>query len=108
MKHWTAYGVESNRMGFDGRGISLHDLSDSYFKPLKMCVLTSAEDADARVSSAMCAYDAINGVPSCANSWMNDKVLRQTWYLVPGTWYWYWYWYWYECNELTAVGCSRM
>ena len=76
MKHWTAYGVEGNiqkyRMAFDAN-ISLHDLADSYFVPLKTCVTHT------NLSAVMCAYPAINGTPSCANEWMNDKVLRQMW-----------------------------
>ena len=71
MKHWTAYGVESNRMGFNGV-ISVHDLAETYMEPLHRML-------KANVSAAMCAYDAINGTPSCANGWMNDRVLRQHW-----------------------------
>ena len=71
MKHWTAYGVESNRMGFNGN-ISVHDLAETYMEPLHRMLR-------ANVSSAMCAYDAINGTPSCANGWMSDRVLRQHW-----------------------------
>jgi hypothetical protein len=44
MKHWTAYGVESNRMGFAGE-ISVHDLSDTYFKPLKMALAVNISSA---------------------------------------------------------------
>jgi len=71
MKHWTAYGVEANRFGFNGN-ISVHDLAETYMEPLHRML-------DANVSAAMCAYDAINGTPSCANGWMSDRVLRQHW-----------------------------
>jgi len=59
-------------MGFDAN-ISLHDLADSYFVPLKTCVQQT------NLSGVMCSYSAINGTPSCANEWMNAKVLRRAW-----------------------------
>jgi pre-mRNA-splicing factor SYF2/beta-D-xylosidase 4 len=76
MKHWTAYSVENSpggpgRMGFDGN-ISLHDLVDTYFPGMRM-------SAESNISSAMCAYDAINGTPSCINGWMTNSVARETW-----------------------------
>lgn len=71
MKHWTAYSVESNRMGFNGV-ISVYDLAATYFRPLKMAVAIN-------VSAAMCSYAAINGTPSCGNHWMSGSVLRGTW-----------------------------
>jgi hypothetical protein len=58
MKHWTAYGVESNRMGFNGN-VSVHDMSETYMRPLQLMLA-------ANVSSAMCAYDAINVRPPIA------------------------------------------
>ena len=27
----------------------------------------------------MCSYNAINGVPSCASSWLLDEVARKDW-----------------------------
>lgn len=71
MKHWTAYSVESNRFGFDAN-VSMHDLVDTYFVGMQMA-------ADANISSAMCAYDAINGTPSCINGWMSNTIARKTW-----------------------------
>ena len=47
MKHWTGYGVESNRMGFNGI-ISVHDLAETYMVPLQKMLR-------ANVSGAMCA-----------------------------------------------------
>ena len=47
MKHWTAYGVENNRMGFNGN-VSVHDMSETYMVPLQIML-------EANVSSAMCA-----------------------------------------------------
>lgn len=53
MKHWTAYGVENGRMGFNGN-VSVHDMSETYMVPLQIML-------EANVSSAMCAR-----VPSTA------------------------------------------
>ena len=58
-------------MGF-GANISLHDLADTYFVGMRMA-------AEANISSAMCAYDAINGTPSCLNGWMSNAVAHETW-----------------------------
>ena len=71
MKHWAAYGVEHDRDGFNAN-VSVHDLSETYMAPLRMML-------EANVSAVMCAYDAINGTPSCANGWMSNTVLRETW-----------------------------
>lgn len=71
MKHWAAYNVEHGRDGFNAN-VSVHDLSETYMVPLQMML-------QANVSAAMCAYSAINGTPSCANSWMSNTVLRETW-----------------------------
>ena len=34
---------------------------------------------DGQVSGIMCSYNAVNGVPSCANDWLLQTVLRDTW-----------------------------
>jgi beta-glucosidase len=73
MKHWTAYSEESNRMAFNGN-VSVHDMSDTYMVPLQIMLTANVTGL-----SAMCAYDAINGTPSCANGWMSNTVLRKHW-----------------------------
>ena len=32
-----------------------------------------------RVSGLMCSYNAVNGVHSCANSWLLKDVARESW-----------------------------
>ena len=32
-----------------------------------------------KVSSLMCSYNAVNGVPSCANDWLLKTVAREAW-----------------------------
>jgi beta-glucosidase len=72
-KHFAVHsGPESIRDGFNSI-VSQHDLADTYLPAFRQ--LTSNADADAM----MCSYNAINGVPSCANpSLLTDRV-RDTW-----------------------------
>ena len=46
---------------------------DSYMLPFQACV------EKGRVSSLMCSYNSINGVPSCANDWLQNTVARGDW-----------------------------
>ena len=32
-----------------------------------------------KVSGLMCSYNEVNGVPSCANSWLLTTVAREAW-----------------------------
>ena len=72
MKHFDAYSVETNRMHSDNN-ISQFDYWDSYLPQYKR-VFT-----EAKAAGAMCSYQAANGVPSCANSWLLNEVLRGEW-----------------------------
>ena len=49
------------------------DLVDSYMRPFQTCV------EKGRVTSLMCSYNAVNGVPSCANDWLLQTVARDNW-----------------------------
>lgn len=51
----------------------MQDLVDSYMRPFQACV------EKGRVSSLMCSYNAVNGVPSCANDWLLQTVARDNW-----------------------------
>merc|ERR1719231_118579 len=68
----TQNGIRHDRNHFDAH-ISQQDLVDSYLKPFQSCV------EKGRVSGLMCSYNAINGVPSCANPWLLDQVARGDW-----------------------------
>ena len=63
--HHTRYSADPN--------ITDQDLVDSYLKPFQACV------EKGRVSSLMCSYNAVNGVPTCANAWLLQTVARQSW-----------------------------
>ncbi|KAH7186172.1 glycoside hydrolase superfamily [Fusarium flagelliforme] len=34
---------------------------------------------DSKVGSIMCAYNSVNGIPACANSYLQETLLRQHW-----------------------------
>jgi beta-glucosidase-like glycosyl hydrolase len=51
----------------------MQDLVDSYLAPFQACV------EKGHVSGLMCSYNAINGKPTCADSWLLQEVARDTW-----------------------------
>ncbi|KAG6919306.1 hypothetical protein DXG01_007439 [Tephrocybe rancida] len=71
-KHFAAYDIESSRTSFDAQ-VSMQDLSEYYLAPFQACV------RDAKVASVMCSYNSVNGIPSCANSYLLQTVLREHW-----------------------------
>ena len=66
------YSTETNRMHGDFN-ITSFDFYDTYLPQYKR-VFT-----EAKAAGAMCSYAAENGVPSCANSWLLNDVLRERW-----------------------------
>lgn len=80
-KHYVANEMESTTQA-DGEhydrqhvdsSVSMQDLVDSYMRPFQACV------EKGKVSSLMCSYNAVNGVPSCANDWLLKTVARENW-----------------------------
>ena len=49
------------------------DLVDSYLPSFQTCV------EQGQVAGVMCSYNAVNGVPSCANEWLLGDLLRGAW-----------------------------
>ncbi|KAJ5216652.1 uncharacterized protein N7498_003059 [Penicillium cinerascens] len=74
-KHFAGYDIENwhghSRLGND-LVISMQDLSEYYTPQFRVAT------HDARVYSVMCAYVAVNGVPSCTNSYFLQTLLRDT------------------------------
>ncbi|KAK1139887.1 hypothetical protein N8T08_011048 [Aspergillus melleus] len=74
-KHYAGYDIENwndhSRLGNDMQ-ITQQDLSE-YYTPQ---FLVAARDA--KVHSVMCSYNAVNGVPSCSNSFFLQTLLRDT------------------------------
>eukprot|EP00434_Breviolum_minutum_P021354 symbB.v1.2.018843.t1/scaffold1518.1/size114122/8 len=52
--------------------VSRRDFAESYAKPFKAC-------AKAKAMGVMCAYNQVNGVPSCGNKRMLKTFLREKW-----------------------------
>ncbi|OVA14621.1 Glycoside hydrolase [Macleaya cordata] len=75
-KHFTAYDLDNwngtTRYVFDAR-VSLQDLADTYQPPFRSCV------EEGRASGIMCAYNRVNGVPSCANFDLLSNTVRGKW-----------------------------
>ncbi|KAK3306319.1 glycoside hydrolase superfamily [Chaetomium strumarium] len=75
-KHFAAYDLENSgsttRFNFDAK-VSAQDLSEYYLPPFKQCA------RDSKVGSIMCSYNAVNGVPACASSYLMDTILRKHW-----------------------------
>ncbi|KAK6464314.1 glycoside hydrolase superfamily [Scheffersomyces coipomensis] len=80
-KHFFGYDIESweghSRLGYDAI-IPDQDIADFYLVPFQSCV------RDANVASTMCSYNAVNGVPSCANQPFLQNVIRDYYGLGEG------------------------
>ncbi|PSS26140.1 Beta-D-xylosidase [Actinidia chinensis var. chinensis] len=77
-KHYTAYDVDNwkgvDRFHFDAK-VSLQDLEDTYQPPFKSCV------EEGHVSSVMCSYNRVNGIPTCADPNLLKGIIRDQWNL---------------------------
>lgn len=75
-KHYAGYDLESwnnhSRLGNDVQ-ISQQDLS-GYYTPQFLVASRYAKSY-----SLMCSYNSVNGVPSCANSFFLQTLLRDSW-----------------------------
>jgi beta-glucosidase len=72
-KHYAVHsGPESMRHGFNVN-VSPRDLEDTYLPAFRAAVVQGHAD------SVMCAYNAIDGAPACANTFLLQKTLREAW-----------------------------
>jgi beta-glucosidase-like glycosyl hydrolase len=75
-KHFAAYSLENwqgmDRYHFDAV-VSDEDLAEIYLPAFQSCV------EKGRASAMMCSYNAVNGVPSCANAFLMSTVARGEW-----------------------------
>ncbi|KAK3767838.1 hypothetical protein RRG08_018622, partial [Elysia crispata] len=71
-KHFDAYaGPEKGRGGFNAK-VTERDLRMTFLPAFRKCV-------EAGTYSVMCSYNAINGVPACANKRLLTDILRKEW-----------------------------
>lgn len=79
-KHFAAYDLENwdnnSRLAFSAN-VTMQDMAEFYLVPFSACV------RDANVSAVMCSYNAVNGVPTCANNWLLQTLLRNWWGFEP-------------------------
>lgn len=70
-KHYAANDLEdwegTTRHNFDAR-VSQQDLAEYYLMPFQQCA------RDSKVGSFMCSYNAVNGVPACANTFLVSSI----------------------------------
>ena len=52
--------------------MSIQRLWNFYLPPFKAAV-------DAGADTAMCAFNALNGVPACANRYLETRILKKRW-----------------------------
>ncbi|KAI0833925.1 glycoside hydrolase family 3 protein [Hypoxylon sp. FL0890] len=74
-KHFVAYDIEdwlgNERYEFDAQ-VSPQELAEYFMPTFEAC-------ARANVGSIMCSYNALNGVPTCSNSYILQDILRDHW-----------------------------
>ncbi|KAJ7968896.1 Beta-D-xylosidase [Quillaja saponaria] len=75
-KHYAAYDVDNwlavDRYHFDAR-VTEQDMVETFLRPFEMCV----KDGD--VSSVMCSYNRVNGIPTCADPRLLKDTIRGDW-----------------------------
>jgi beta-glucosidase len=83
LKHFAANNIEATRHT-GSSDVDERNLREFYFPAFKAGI------EEGRAQSVMCSYNAVNGIPSCANSWMLTDVLRGEWgfkgYVVSDCW----------------------
>eukprot|EP00759_Apiculatamorpha_spiralis_P033634 PhF_6_TR34957/c0_g1_i1/m.50726/K15920/XYL4; beta-D-xylosidase 4 len=75
-KHFSAYDMESSDGTWRGAFNAIvpdHDLVQYYWPAFRSAVQR------AHVQSIMCSYNAVNGIPSCANDFFNNFIVREQW-----------------------------
>ncbi len=73
-KHYAVHsGPELLRHGFNAE-VSAHDLEDTYLPAFRAAV------TEGHAQSTMCAYNALDGTPDCANGLLLQEHLRHDWH----------------------------
>lgn len=91
-KHFAAYDLERwkdvVRYRFNAI-VSLQDLTEYYLPPFQQCA------RDSKAGSIMCSYNALNGTPACANTYLMNDILRE-------------HWGWTEHNNFITSDCNAV
>ncbi len=72
VKHYAAYGAAEAGRDYNTVELSERMLREAYLPAYKACI-----DAGARL--VMPSFNSLNGIPSVANRWLINRVLREEW-----------------------------
>jgi beta-glucosidase len=71
-KHYVAYGQPEGGRDYNTTDMSEQRLRNIYLPPFKAAI-------DAGAGTVMCSFNAINGVPGCANHYTETDILKNEW-----------------------------
>jgi beta-glucosidase len=71
-KHVAAYGEPEAGRDYNTTDMSIQRLWNFYLPPFKAAL-------DAGADTAMCSFNALNGVPGCGNSYLMNYILKGRW-----------------------------
>src|SRR5215213_9044613 len=72
VKHYAAYGQPEGGRDYNTTDMSVQRLRNFYLPPFKAAI-------DAGADTAMCSFNAISGVPGCANKELETDILKGEW-----------------------------
>ena len=72
VKHFAAYGQPEGGREYNTTDMSEQRLRNLYLPPFKAAI-------DAGADTVMCSFNAINGVPGCANHEIETDILKREW-----------------------------
>ena len=72
VKHFAAYGQPEGGRDYNTTDMSIQRLWNFYLPPFKAAVRAGTD-------TAMCSFNAISGVPGCANRYTETRVLKRRW-----------------------------
>jgi beta-glucosidase len=72
VKHFAAYGEPDAGRDYNTTDMSIQRLWNFYLPPFKAAI-------DAGSDTLMCSFNAINGVPGCANRYLETRTLKKRW-----------------------------
>jgi beta-glucosidase len=72
-KHFAVHSGPEPTRHFADVDVSKHDMEDTYLPAFRAAVV------EGHAGSVMCAYNAVNGEPACANQFLMQHTLRGAW-----------------------------
>ncbi len=72
-KHYDVHSGPETTRHMVNVTVSKHDMMDTYMPAFRAAVV------DGHAYSVMCAYNAVNGQPACANQYLLQQMLRVNW-----------------------------